>query len=75
MVKLFATIQKSRPEVQLLSLAAAFVIMSETLRFNTNDAYASVVNLMKDPVNATGRGHQFDAMKWHLETELLGKPE
>lgn len=73
MVKLFATIQNQPRETQLLALAAAFVIQSEALGFPANDAYAAVVNLMKDPLNASGRDHRFDAMKFHIQTELDGR--
>jgi hypothetical protein len=44
--------------------------MSEALQFETGDAYAAVTNLMKDPTNASGRDHRFDAMKFHIRTEL-----
>lgn len=69
-VALFDYIQGLPREIQLLSLSAAFVIMSRALRFPTNDVYQAVTNLMKDPANATGVQYQFDAMKWHIETEL-----
>lgn len=69
-VKLFATIQKLPREIQLLALAAAFILQSEALGFDTNDAYAAVTNLMKDPLTRSGRGSQFDAMKWHISEEL-----
>lgn len=70
MVKLFATVQNMPRETQLLALAAAFVIQSEALGFPTNDAYAAIINLMKDPTNASGRDHRFDAMRFHIQTEL-----
>lgn len=73
MVKLFATIQNEPRETQLLALAAAFVIQAEALEFSTSDTYAAVVNLMKDPLNASGRDHRFDAMKFHIRTELDGQ--
>lgn len=73
MVKLFATIQNAPRETQLLALAAAFVIQAEALEFSTSDTYAAVVNLMKDPLNASGRDHRFDAMKFHIRTELDGQ--
>lgn len=56
--------------MQLLALAAAFVIQSEALHFDTGDAYQAIVNLMKDPTNASGRDHRFDAMAFHIRTEL-----
>lgn len=75
MVKLFAAVQNLPKEVQLLALASAFVLESEVLRFFTSDTYAAVVNLMKDEKTSSRRGLQFDAMKFHLETELCGEPE
>jgi len=69
-VKLFATIQKQPREVQLLALAAAFVIQSEALRFDTGEAYQAITNLMKDNTHASGRDHRFDAMAFHIRTEL-----
>lgn len=74
-VKIFATLQKLPREVQLLSLAAGFVLMSEVLHFGVTDTMGAVINLMKDPTTASGRGLQFDAMKFHLATELEGQPE
>lgn len=70
MVKLFATIQNQPRETQLLALAAAFVLQAEAFRFPTSDMFAAVVNLMRDPSNPSQREHRFDAMKFHLETEL-----
>lgn len=70
MVQLFATIQKQPRETQLLALAAAFVIQADAMGFSTSDTYSAVVNLMKDPLTASGRAVQFDAMKYHIETEL-----
>lgn len=66
----FAAVQKQPREVQLLALAAAFVIQSEALGFPANDAYAAVINLMKDKTHASGRDHRFDAMAFHVKTEL-----
>lgn len=70
MVKLFATIQNAPKETQLLALAAAFVLQAEALGFSTSDTYTAVINLMKDPLNASGREARFDAMKFHISTEL-----
>lgn len=73
MVQLFATVQNQPKEVQLLSLAASFIIMSEALGFATSDAYTAITQLMKDTRNASGRESRFDAMKYHVETELNGE--
>lgn len=70
-VTLFDRLQREPREVQLLSLASAFILMSETFGFSTSDTYAAVVNLMKDRTNATGRKTEFDAMKHYLETDVL----
>lgn len=73
MVELFATLQKKRPELQLLALASAFILVAETFQFPTNDTYAAVVNLWKDPMTSSGKGLQWDAMAYHLRTELDGQ--
>jgi hypothetical protein len=75
MVEIFAALQKKRPELQLLALASAFVLMAETFNYPTNDTYSAVVNLWRDPLTASGKGLQWDAMAYHLRTEIDGQPE
>lgn len=69
-VLLFDTVQSLPKEDQLLALAGAFVLMSSAFKFPAFDAFNAVKNLMADPTTSTGLGVQFDAMKWHLQTEL-----
>lgn len=71
-VQLFDRIQHLPREIQLLALAGAFVLMSKALRFDSNDTYQAITNLMKDPKNSSGMLAQFDAMRFHIETELSG---
>lgn len=70
MVRLFKTVESQPRETQLLALAAAFVLMSEAFDFPATDTFQAVTNLMKDPLTSSGKGLQFDAMKFHLQTEL-----
>lgn len=69
-VLLFDRIQELPNEHQILAFAGAFVLMSEAYGLNAQEAFTAVKNLMADPSTSTGLGLQFDAMKWHLETEL-----
>lgn len=70
-VNIFDRIQGMAKEIQVLALAAAFAITCETSRVEPQDAFTAVKNLMADPMTSTGRGLQFDAMKYHLETDIL----
>ena len=69
-VELFDRIQDKAKEAQLLGLACAFILMAETLKVPAQDAFSAATNLMLDKMNPTGREARFDAMKFHLETEL-----
>lgn len=71
-VQLFNSIQlHENKEEQLLSLAAAFLLMAEACGLPAQEAFTAVKNMMADPLRASGIYHQFDAMKYHLETEVL----
>lgn len=70
-VAIFDRIQGAAKELQILGLAAAFAITCEASRVEPQEAFTAVKNLMADPLTATGRGLQFDAMRYHLDTELL----
>ncbi len=70
-VELFDRVQHREKEAQLLGLACAFILMAESLRVPAQDAFTAAANLMADKVNPSGREARFDAMKFHLETELL----
>lgn len=72
---LFSTVQGLAKEVQILALAAAFTIICEATKLPPRDAHEAVNNLMYDPLTANGRALQFDAMRYHLDTELLPDDE
>lgn len=70
-VAIFDRIQGMSKEVQILGLAAAFAIACEVSRCEPQDAFTAVKNLMADPMTATGRGLQFDAMRYHIDTDIM----
>lgn len=70
-VRVFDSIQHARKEHQLLGLAGAFTLLAEACRIPAQDVFAAVKNLMADPMTSTGRAPQFQAMKFHLDTEVL----
>lgn len=70
MVNLFSTLQQLPKEIQLLALAAAFSLMIDVTKLPPQDAHTAVKNLMRDEANPTRMAPQFDAMRFHLETEL-----
>lgn len=71
-VNLFERIQlHPRKEEQLLALAAAFLLMAEACSIPAQEAFTAVKNMMADPMRASGIYHQFDAMRFHLDTEVL----
>lgn len=71
-VLLFDRLQHhARKEEQLLALAAAFLLMAEACGIPAQDAFVAVKNMMADPLRASGIYHQFDAMRYHLDTEVL----
>lgn len=59
-----------REEEQLLALAAAFLIMAESLDVSPQDAFTAIKNMMVDPMRASGIFHQFDAARHYLDNEL-----
>ena len=69
-VEVFDRVQTKPKANQLLALTCAFILMCEALGVDLNDAYVASYNIMADKVNPTGRGEQFDAMKFHLATEV-----
>lgn len=69
--QLFDRLQDKPKEHQLLAMACAFILMAETCRLPAQDAFQAASNLMKDPLTATGRHVTFDAMRYHLETDIL----
>lgn len=72
-VTIFDRIQDWGREKQLLALACAFMLMAETAKVPPQDVFTAASNLMYDPMTSTGRGLQFQAMKFHLATDILEK--
>lgn len=71
-VLLFDRIQlHESKEEQLLALAAAFLLMAEACGVPAQEAFTAVKNMMADPMRASGIYHQFDAMRYHLDSEVL----
>lgn len=74
-VHIFDRIQGLPKELQVLGLAAAFLLTADASRIPAQDAFTAVKNLMANPLTASGLDLQFQAMKFHLETELLETKE
>jgi len=72
-VSVFNAIQHKRPEHQLIALAAAYTLMLEAARYDAETPLVIAGNLMKDSRHSSGRSHQFDAMKHHIESEIISK--
>jgi hypothetical protein len=70
-VALFDRIQGWKKENQILSLAAAFLLACEAARIPAQDAFTVTKNLMADPMTASGIAPEFQAMRFHLETEVF----
>jgi hypothetical protein len=70
-VSIFDRIQQRRKEHQLLGLAAAFTLLCDACKVPAQDVFAAVKNLMADPMTSTGLAPQFQAMRFHLRTEVL----
>ncbi len=69
--KLFSANQDQETAVQLLALAASFIILSDACRIPAQDVFSAVANLMYDPIHSSGRKHQFDAMRFYLKEDVL----
>lgn len=74
-VEVFDRVQTKPREHQLLGLACAFILMCEALRVRESDAFATASRIMADKLTPSGRTAHFDAMKYHLETELTRNGE
>lgn len=70
-VSLFDRIQHRPKHIQLLALAAAFTLMSSASGIPAQDAFSATKNLMYDPLTQSGIAPQFQAMEYHLKTEVL----
>ena len=75
-VSIFDRIQGFPKAVQMVAIAAAFSLMCAAARLRPADVGEVADRIMKDNLTASGMDPQFEAMKYHLETELLGvRPE
>jgi hypothetical protein len=70
-VRVFDAIQSLPKHVQLLGLAAAFTLMANASRIPAQDAFSATKNLMYDPLTRSRTAPQFQAMDFHLRTEVL----
>lgn len=70
-VKVFDRIQQWKPEEQAIALACSFLILCRAMKVEPQDVFTVSQNLMYDPVNANRVDHRFDAMRWHLENQVL----
>jgi hypothetical protein len=70
-VSIFDRIQDWGREKQLLALAASFVLLADASGIPAQDVFAASKNLMADPMTSTGLAPQFQAMRFHLNTEVL----
>lgn len=70
-VQVFDRLQGYRKEHQLLALASAFSLLADAARIPAQDVHTATKNLMADPLTASGLAPQFQAMKFHLNTEVL----
>ncbi len=72
-VRIFSAIENFPRELQLMALAAAFVLLSDATSIPAQDAMTATKNLMADPMTSTGLAPQFQAMRFHLNTDVLVK--
>ena len=70
-VSVFDRIQGWGREKQLLALATAFVLLADASGIPAQDVFTASKNLMIDPMTSTGLAPQFQAMRFHLKTEVL----
>lgn len=70
-VHVFDRLQDRKKEHQLLGLAAAFALLCDACRIPPQDVFTATKNLMADPMTSTGLAPQFQAMRFHLNTEVL----
>ena len=73
MVAIFDRIQGWAREKQLLAMASAFVLLADTSGIPAQDIFAASKNVMYDPMTSTGLAPQFQAMRFHLNTDVLVK--
>jgi hypothetical protein len=69
-VRIFDRIQGWPKEYQILSLASAFLLACTAAGIPAQDAFTATKNLMADPLTQSGLAPQFQAMQYHLNTEV-----
>lgn len=70
-VRVFDRVQEMPKHIQLLSLAAAFILTANASGIPAQDAFTATKNLMYDPLTRSGIAPEFQAMDFHLKTEVL----
>lgn len=70
-VNIFDKVQRFPKAIQLLSLACSFILLCDASGVPAQDVFTAGKNLMADPLTQTGLGLQFQAMRYHLNTEVL----
>lgn len=70
-INIFDRIQGFAREKQLLGLACAFILLAEASGIPAQDVFTASKNLMADKLTSTGRAAEFQAMRYHLETDVL----
>jgi hypothetical protein len=70
-VTIFDQVQRLPKHIQLMGLAAAFILTANASGIPAQDAFTATKNLMHDPLTSTGIAPQFQAMDYHLRTEVL----
>lgn len=71
-VSIFDRIQGMPKAVQLLGLACAFILTASVSGINAQDAFTASKNLMADPLGEQGLSRDFAAMRFHLDTDVVG---
>lgn len=72
-VSIFDRIQGFSREKQLLGLACAFALLADACHLPPQDVFTAARNLMADRLTSSGMRPQFEAMKFHLNTDILTK--
>lgn len=74
-VAIFDRLQGLPKEMQILALAAAFLLSTDASRIPAQEAFTATKNLMFCERTSSKLDLQFQAMKFHLDTELLTDEE
>lgn len=70
-VHIFDRIQGWNKGEQIAALATAFLLLCTASGVPAQDAFTAAKNLMHDPLTSSGIAPQFQAMRYHLNTEVL----